>query len=185
MKNNLLKALSSTVFAFILFYPSFLHAQKAKQSNDDENLPKQLTKIIIKDGWAIPLVEKTKLVNEGSVTIQNQSVKIKAYKPQETMNLKANYFALLEDDTLVQAEKIFEIVSIASYNLNENTFAYRINANEIETGKDNKQTVTDNAFTIFYIDEDGDGKFEAMYLNQYELPKFPDWIKLRKKEIKK
>ena len=65
--------------------------------------------------------------------------------------------------------------------LDGKTFAYRINTFDLEKKKDESESAVKIPRSVFYVDEDGDGTFEAQYLNNSELPLIPNWVKRNKR----
>ena len=101
MKYKLLIVAILLSAAHLSISPALLFAQKTQKFKNDSGLPTQLTKVVKKQGWIVPSVEAAQLNKEGDVKILNQSVRVKAYKPQGTTKIQINYYAFLEPNTLV------------------------------------------------------------------------------------
>lgn len=137
-----------------------------------------MRKIKYKNGWQIPDIGRSKLISEETVSVKGKQVSQKIYKPEYEAKYGMGFATLTINKKIASILKMTDIVSFTTYSVNDSTFAYRLDTKELDTVKGEE-------FIVFYLDENGDGKFETQYLHRDELPLIPKWTKSNKKKAGK
>jgi hypothetical protein len=151
---------------FVLFVPCF--AQEIKLAEEKPLVP--MNKAINKDGWNIPAGEAKELIYTQTITVGNQPVIQTAYRLKKMFRWQVDLYFLGADNDLNILSLDSETKFVSAYTINGKTFAYAVKC--VKAG-------TNALIEIYYLDEDGDAKFETRYS---KLPdRIPNWATESKK----
>jgi hypothetical protein len=155
---------ATLVLVFILalfFIPSSAQGNKSIDDRiDKQNTPQ---KVIKKSGWELPINGESEYFSEQTTVFDNYPITIKWIKPKSQRFLKFS------------KQLNFKIISYGAYTTEGKIFAYVFRC----------LSPSESAIiTIYFADENGDGKFETKYPNQ--LPdKIPYWIPKNENKIER
>ena len=162
--------LSKILFILIVLFFAF-------EINAQNEIPKKEVKA---EGWNLPSTNDFKEGEKGSVmlNVSGQTEKIAVYVqvfiPKTPLRIRRETNSA-DKEKAAETEVYSEIRDFRAYSINGKVFAY-----EIQTvGYKCSEGICGYlgcASDSFYLDEDGDGKFEARYYT-WELPLVPDWTK--------
>ena|ERR1044072_1534802 len=140
-------------------------------------------KYIKEGGWKVPDLNSSRrtLTLSKKVNLNNASVRVLITEFEPTTEI-------LTDEpfkTINLSIELIHINTIRIYSVRGHVFCYRIQADE--ASKDNKQRTVYGGMLFFfsYYDEDGDGKFESLVLDEvdssgnnsfYAFPHLPKWL---------
>lgn len=168
---------------FFVFLTISFFAQKKKVIEKNENDPKQIKKVNKSSGWDIPTIDEKELINTKQAEIDNQIVLLKGYKLQRHIYMQLDFYSLNTDNSLNTHSSEVEVKTIASYSINNKVFGYRLNTAPFSTNETGERISIPAVITLFYSDEDGDGKFETRYLGSDPQIKVPDWAIITSKRL--
>lgn len=131
--------------------------------------PTALNKVVSRNGWSIPQYEEKEFVNKALVEIQGTPFIVNKYKLQRTLSMQLDYYLLTPNNTLITNEREVDVRVVRSYLTNdERVFAYELNCVPPGVG---------TLIIAYFLDEDGDGKFETRYITDRALDVVPAWVK--------
>lgn len=141
-----------------VFIPALFAIPCSAQDNKsiDDRIDKQNAppKVIKKSGWDIPITGEIESSITQTKVFDNYPIAMKWSKPKSQTYLKFS------------SRVNFKVISFGAYAAEGKTFAYVFRC--LSYGES-------AIITVYFADEDGDGKFETKYPNK--LPdKIPNWI---------
>lgn len=144
------------------------------------------TKFINEEGWEIPGLLESKKIAIYHPQIQIGSgnyvdMDLIEYRPASQIVTEEPFRSLSEiPDSTVRSFGQINIYDIREYQINGHKFCYRVQANRMFINKETGISSQAGALFFFsYYDEDGDGKFESLELDESGLsdpPNIPQWV---------
>lgn len=180
----------TTALVFLLSAP-IIFAQIEK--SDDAPKSQKVVELVRRAGWEIPDVSSGKFLLQRTDFIEETPVVIKIYDfRQQEIPLKLESYFLSNNALLIAPHPLeCELYNVTSFEAKEKIFAYKLSCVPIQitegtatkrTSKRDRKIVTYSSkvrmgalIWFFYLDKDGDGKFETKY-DTSKMPAIPAWL---------
>ncbi|MEP6903256.1 MAG: hypothetical protein ABJA66_16015 [Actinomycetota bacterium] len=176
MKNKTVLTIGLCAIALLTVALLSLFAQDKKVSADKQNQSAKLSKSIKFGGWTIPEIKDAEVIDNDICKMQNSSVARKLYKLKKRFYTQQDFYSLNSNGILTVETQYLAITTVLTYNYNEKTFAYCIQYIPYGVSKNGGRALYGFPVTVFYVDEDGDGKFESRYAESDFPNEVPDWV---------
>jgi hypothetical protein len=176
MKKKLILTIVLGIFTIIIVCLLSLSAQDKKVIDNKVNQTTKLSKSIKLDGWSIPDVRDSEVIDSDIYKMQNASVARKLYRLKDRIYAELDFYSLDDDKNVIVKKKELAITTLLAYSFNGKTFEYVIQYIPYAVSNTGSKALGGFPVTICYVDGNGDGKFEI----RYEEPDFPnevpDWV---------
>lgn len=149
------------LLGFVLGNQLALFAQEKRTSG-----PVYLEKIVRQDGWKIPDTNEWELVQQVTRDRNGIPVTSTGYGSPKPFYIELESYFLDADNTLIKKTAVIEVKAIGVFSVNEKIYAYFLVGSPGGVGC---------LLSVFYFDEDGDGKFETQY-NTEMSGHIPAWV---------
>lgn len=180
---SLLVVLAATLF--IMQDRSPIRAGAQQQSDIKTKKSARTRKKVVKqDGWRVPGVDEYRTVDTVlKKQINDIEVTQKVFKSEArpVVDLDGNTVGDINQQginvTLQTAKKkrrLFDVRGFSTYEVNGRVFAYGVTLVPVVI-EENIRIYAGAMYSLFYCDEDGDGRFETRY-SGLPLPKTPEWV---------
>jgi hypothetical protein len=128
--------------------------------------------------WLIPGESQFNIVLKTSIEKVNGAlVESKTFQCSGEFPLtEVEFYYVRSGGELYVNPLLLAVQHISSYSIGGRTFAYRVALAKVNVRSDGSREYIGAIFTLYYYDEDGDGKFETRYGDLTSL-KLPDWYK--------
>jgi hypothetical protein len=134
------------------------------------------SKINKKGGWELPNLNEFEKTHQREVSIENFLVTTSVFKPKKTIDVNLEEYTWKDDDkTLFISARECYVYDVTAYAVKDKTFAYQIGYVRYHI-TENVKLPTRGVIPVFYIDKNGDGKFETRDM-LIEMPELPNWVK--------
>lgn len=152
-----------------------LQAQQNKIENAATTYLK-VNKIVKKSGWEFPKKDNFLVKSANQIEHGGFSISVENLEPKGDIDFTfQEYF--LKDESLEIKNTSTVISGINTFSIKGKIFAHKVYYVTILIGEDGSRGAAGRVNSGFYFDEDGDGIFETLYLNQNSIDHLPDWIK--------
>jgi hypothetical protein len=152
-------------------------ANNASKSNDEEQ--NRSLKIIKKDGWTIPGLKQSEIKKprHSNDSVSGQKIFFTVLEPKQDVITEFAPDTLQQKAPLLLNKK-WLVDSITQYDINNRIFCYKVFLSIVDTNVSGEVNTRYGASTaIVYYDEDGDGKFETLDLeDNLARPRIPQWL---------
>jgi hypothetical protein len=186
LKRNWLHIIAPLVLIQVVLLLSLRSDNKAQQAEiRDKSKPTFLNRAIKEEGWQIPQVTAfTILIQRSEKKVEDVEVVEKAYQANPSkplFNLDGYY--LNSDGGLIINTTTNAVHDLQSYEVKGKIFAYRVDLVPVTIQDDGTRVYMGAMYSVNYVDEDGDGKYETRY-GSLNPPKLPEWVKMLSKMAK-
>jgi hypothetical protein len=169
--NNLIK------LVFILVLSAMFSVAVLAQSK------KELLKVVVKKPeWNLDFLKHKKLYSQTFINIGEYPVQERRYQLPEKIETQFDSYLIDENNQLkIGLLDVWIFSFFSSYSLNEKVFGYGVAYKPLYTAEDGTKKPANGMTTVYFADEDGDGKFETRHSGFLTPMKIPDWVVANKK----
>ncbi len=169
---------SKVHFAFLVLFGMTLSLQIHLISAQES--PKSRKVTVNKDGWLVPgrddFKKESKVVgkNIDGVEVTHRIMESPAEIFVDVSGKRVELFAKRKSDEMLLSVRGFSV-----YEANGRIFAYGVTLVPVDVTRRGKlyyKSYVGAMYSLFYLDEDGDGVFESRYVD-LPLPKLPEWVR--------
>jgi hypothetical protein len=169
---------SKVHFVFLVLLGAILSLQIHLVSAQESQKPHKVT--VNKDGWLVPgrddFKKESKVIekNIDGVEVTHRIMESPAEIFVDVSGKTVELFAKRKSDALILSVRGFSV-----YEANGRVFAYGITLVPVDVTKRGKlyyKSYIGAMYSLFYLDENGDGIFESRYVG-LPLPSLPDWAR--------
>ncbi|GEM_PF-2982228 len=158
---------------------AFVNACEAVATNNTSQ-SKPRRKVIKKEGWQIPGIKDfTKVSNVKPLRVNDIEVSQKVYQSESEpiVDIRGNTIELNKQKA---NNPLFAVRDFIVYEVKGHIFGYGVTLIPVQLQGETR-IYAGAMYNMFYLDEDGNGIFEARY-SGLPLPDLPQWIKQNKEK---
>lgn len=144
-----------------------------------DNLPPLLSlrKVIKRDGWPIPGQDSFKVVSTSrQKEIEGIHITIEVFSSTTETFVNLDGYFLDDDQALIIHSGRCVVRDLLAYKAGGKTFAWEVGLVPVTNTEHGPGAYPGAIYTLFFIDSDGDGKFETR-LGAGTLKEMPLWVK--------
>ena len=156
--------------------------QESNMKNQQSAKPRQKT--LKEDGWRVPGVDEYRTVatvKERQVEGVEVTQKVFEIEARPVVDVDGNTVGNIDQkginvsqEVAKKKKRLFDVRDFSTYEVKGRVFAYGVTLVPVVI-ENNLRTYAGGMYSLFYYDEDGDGRFETRY-SGLPLPKTPTWV---------
>jgi hypothetical protein len=168
---------------------STIMAGQQQNNMKTEGAGKPREKALKQEGWRVPGIEEYKKVSrvkERQVTGGTVTQKVFEAEARPVVDLDGTTVGNIDQKGInvsyqiaKKKKRLFDVRDFSTYEVNGRVFAYGVTLVPVAIEKHTRVYVG-AMYSLFYYDEDGDGRFETRY-SGLPLPKTPTWVGMARK----
>jgi hypothetical protein len=144
------------------------------QARKENQIPPLIKKVVNSKGWVFPSVGRTAKTETGTYDVDGLPVTLVLCSFEDSPLFDFSTYRLLTDGTLMTDQTSMTALSMISYRAGDREFGRK--ANYVPAVLQDGVVVTSPVIlSVYYVDEDGDGLFETIYLNAAWVGPAPSW----------